>query len=46
MDAVAALLILVILLWIGGFTLSVGGNAIHILLVVAVVLLFIRLAQR
>ncbi len=32
-----ALVVLLLLLWIGGFALSVGGSLIHLLLVLAVI---------
>lgn len=38
------IIIILIILWIGGFSFQVGGSLIHILLVIALVLLIIRLA--
>ena len=38
-----ALVVLLLLLWIGGFTLSVGGGLIHLLLVIALIVLVINL---
>jgi hypothetical protein len=32
-----ALVVLLLLLWLGGFTLSVAGNLIHLLLVLAII---------
>lgn len=32
-----ALVILLLLLWLGGFTLNVAGSLIHLLLVIAVI---------
>jgi hypothetical protein len=32
-----ALVVLLLLLWIGGFTLNVAGSLIHLLLVIAIV---------
>jgi hypothetical protein len=32
-----ALVVLLLLLWIGGFTLNVAGGLIHLLLVVAII---------
>jgi hypothetical protein len=32
-----AIVVLLLLLWIGGFALSVGGGLIHLLLVLAVI---------
>lgn len=36
-------LILLVISWLGGFTLKVGGGLIHILLVIAVIVFIIRL---
>jgi hypothetical protein len=38
------IIIVLIILWLGGFALSVGGNLIHILIVIALALLIYRLA--
>jgi hypothetical protein len=32
-----ALVVLLLLLWLGGFTLSVAGGLIHLLLVIAII---------
>ena len=32
-----ALVVLLLLLWIGGFALSIGGGLIHLLLVLAII---------
>ena len=32
-----ALVVLLLLLWIGGFTLNVAGSLIHLLLVIAII---------
>ena len=40
------IIILILLLsWVGGFSVHVGGGLIHLLLVVAVVMLIVRLAR-
>jgi hypothetical protein len=39
------ILLIVLLLWALGFGFSVGGNLIHILLVVALVVLIVNLLQ-
>lgn len=39
------ILLIVLLLWALGFGFSVGGNLIHILLVVALVVLVVNLLQ-
>jgi hypothetical protein len=38
------IIIILIILWLGGFSLHIGGSLIHLLLVIALVLLIIRLA--
>jgi hypothetical protein len=38
------IIIMLIILWLGGFSLQVGGSLIHLLLVIALVLLIVRLA--
>lgn len=40
------LLLIVILGWLGGYSLHFGGDLIHLLLVVALILLVVRLARR
>ncbi len=37
------ILILLVISWLGGFSLKVGGGLIHILLVIAVIVLIARL---
>ena len=36
-------ILVLIVAWLGGFTLSVGGGLIHLLLVIAVIVLIARL---
>jgi hypothetical protein len=38
------IILILIILWLGGFSMHIGGGLIHILLVIALVLLIIRLA--
>lgn len=38
------IIIVLIILWLGGFALNVGGGLIHILIVIALILLIVRLA--
>ncbi len=38
------IIIIRIILWLGGVSMSVGGNLIHILIVIALILLIYRLA--
>ena len=37
------IIIILIIAWLGGFTLHVGGGLIHLLLVIAVIVLVVRL---
>jgi hypothetical protein len=38
------IIIILIILWLAGFTMHVGGGLIHLLLVIALIVLIIRLA--
>ena len=38
------IIIILVILWLGGFTMHVGGGLIHILLVIALILVIVRLA--
>jgi hypothetical protein len=38
------IIIILVLLWLGGFSFNIGGGLIHLLLVVALILLIVRLA--
>ncbi len=37
------IIILLVISWLGGFSLHVGGGIIHLLLVIAVIILVVRL---
>ena len=37
------ILIVLVIAWLGGFSLHIGGGLIHILLVIAVIILVVRL---
>jgi hypothetical protein len=37
------ILIILVIAWLGGFSLHIGGSLIHLLLVVAVIILVVRL---
>ena len=37
------LLLILLILWLGGFALHIGGGLIHLLLVIAVIVLIVRL---
>ena len=39
------IIIILIIMWLGGFALHVGGNLIHILIVIALILLIVRLVS-
>lgn len=38
------IIIILVILWLGGFAFHVGGGLIHILIVIALILLIVRLA--
>jgi len=44
-NALWLIIIILIVLWLGGFAMSVGGNLIHVLIVIALILLIVRLAS-
>jgi len=37
------IIVILVILWIGGFAMHVGGNIIHLLLVIAVIVLIYQL---
>ncbi|HJQ40062.1 MAG TPA: lmo0937 family membrane protein [Thermoanaerobaculia bacterium] len=39
------IVIVLIILWLGGFALHIGGNLIHILIVIALIVLIVRLVS-
>jgi hypothetical protein len=43
MGLLDTILVLVLISWLGGFSLHVGGGLIHLLLVVAVIIFVIRI---
>jgi hypothetical protein len=43
-NALWLIIIVLIILWLGGFSFQVGGSLIHLLLVIALLLLIYRLA--
>lgn len=43
MGLIDLIIIVLLVAWLGGFSLHVGGGIIHILIVIAIVLLIIRL---
>lgn len=38
------IILILIILWLGGFSFHIGGSLIHILLVIALILIIVRLA--
>jgi hypothetical protein len=38
------IIIVLVILWLGGFSFHIGGSLIHLLLVIALILLIVRLA--
>ncbi len=45
MNLLWGVVVLLVVLWLLGFTLHVGGGIIHLLLVVAVIVIIIRLVS-
>ena len=43
MDILYIIVIVLVIAWLGGFSLKVGGKLIHLLLLIAVVVLLYRL---
>lgn len=43
MNLLWLIIIVLVILWLGGFAFHVGGGLIHLLLVIAVILLIVRL---
>jgi len=39
------IIIVLIILWLGGFAMHIGGGLIHILIVIALILLIVRLVS-
>ena len=44
MSLIDVIILLVLVSWLGGFSISLGGGLIHLLLVVALVMIIFRLA--
>ena len=45
MSLLDIIILILVLSWIGGFAVHVGGGLIHLLLVIAVIMLVVRLAR-
>ncbi len=43
MGTLDLIIILLVILWLGGFSLNIGGGLIHLLIVIAVVVIVARL---
>jgi len=43
MDIFTIIIILLVISWLGGFSLHIGGGLIHLLLVIAVIIFLARL---
>jgi len=39
------IIIILIIMWLGGFAFHIGGSLIHILIVIALILLIVRLVS-
>jgi hypothetical protein len=39
------IIVILIIMWLGGFALHVGGSLIHLLLVIAVIVLIVQLVS-
>jgi hypothetical protein len=39
------IILILVLLWLGGFAMHIGGGLIHLLLVIAVIVLIVRLVS-
>ena len=39
------IIIILVILWLGGFAMHIGGGLIHILIVIALILLIVRLVS-
>lgn len=45
MDLLIALIVVLMLLWFGGISMGIGGNLLHLLLLLVLVLGVVRLLQ-
>jgi len=44
MNLLWLIVIVIVIMWLAGFTLNIGGGLIHLLLVIALILVIVRLA--
>lgn len=45
MNILWVIIIILVILWLGGFSMHIGGGLIHILIVIALILLIVRLVS-
>jgi len=46
MGIIQIIIIVLVIMWLGGFVLHVGGDLIHILLVIAIVVFLLKFIKR
>lgn len=46
MTTLDIIILILLIMWLGGFSMHIAGSLIHILLVIAIVVLVIRLIRR
>ena len=46
MGIIQIIVIVLVIMWLGGFALHIGGDLIHVLLVVAVVVFLLKFIKR
>jgi hypothetical protein len=45
MNLLWLIVIVLVIMWLGGFALHIGGGIIHVLLVIALIIVVVRLLQ-
>jgi hypothetical protein len=45
MNLLWLIVIVLLIMWLGGFALHIGGGIIHVLLVIALIIIVVRLLQ-
>ena len=45
MSLLDIIIVLLVISWLGGFSLKIGGGLVHLLLVIAVIILLVRLLR-
>jgi hypothetical protein len=46
MGTIEIIAIILLVMWLGGFALNIGGGLIHILLVIAIIVFLLRFIRR